>query len=71
VPIEVKASMTPDARAVKGIGKLRELNERDASVKVERGLVFYGGAEPRAGSEVDFVPWNGIAGALEALEASG
>lgn len=66
-PIEVKARATPESGAASAIRKLRALNERDAGVTVEKGLVIYGGSEARSGSEADFVPWFDIDSALEHL----
>jgi len=59
--------MTSDVRAAKGIAKLHELNRIDTSVKVERGLVSFGGAQACSRFDVDFASWSGIAEALEGL----
>jgi len=66
-PIEIKVGQSPTAQAASGIKKLDELASRDERVILEHGLVLYGGSELRTGSRHDFVPWNGIDGALENL----
>lgn len=68
VPIEIKVGMTPSAAAAAGIRKLHELRARDPDVEVAPGLVLFGGDEPRSGAGVEFVPWNEISAAMDALE---
>lgn len=69
VPIEIKASATPDPRHARGIRAFRNLSDArgDGMVRVPPGFIVYGGNEVRSCGEDRFVPWHSIAGAMEGL----
>ena len=66
-PIEIKSSATPDPRHAQGVRMFRSLVEERAetTVQVAPGFIVYGGHEVRPCGEDRFVPWHGIAAALE------
>ncbi len=66
-PIEIKSSATPDPRSAQGVRAFRSLAQErgDGRVEIAPGFIVYGGDEPRPCGEDQFVPWNGIAAALE------
>ncbi len=66
-PIEIKSSTTPDPRHAQRIRAFRSLVDKrgDGSVRVAPGVIVHGGSESRPCGEDLFVPWHGIAAALE------
>jgi uncharacterized protein len=64
IPIEFKASVTPDSAAANPMRKLREISRGSRAAKLANGLIIYGGDEVRPLGDDRFVPWHGIAEAL-------
>jgi len=66
-PIEIKASATPDPRHAQGVRMFRALAEErgNGAVQVAPGFIVYGGGEVRPCGTDRFIPWHGIAAALE------
>jgi uncharacterized protein len=67
LPIEIKASQTPDFSQAAGLRLLRELNRRDQSTQVLPGLVIYGGDAAMPLGDDRVVPWDRIAEQPELL----
>ncbi len=66
-PIEIKSSATPDPRHAQGVRMFRSLVEKrgEGQVRIAPGFIVYGGNEVRPCGKDRFVPWHGIAAALE------
>jgi len=70
IPIEIKASLTPDAGDAAPIRKLRELaskSDKANHTSVSPGIIINGGNEPRILGEDRIVPWHSIAEALASI----
>jgi uncharacterized protein len=64
IPIEIKASLTPDSSDAAPIRKLRELANAAKTAIIMPGFIINGGNEPRPLGEDRLIPWHSIAESL-------